>query len=302
MHDDYMLVARLAHSSSDPRPVGSKMRRTDGPTTLAVLKYSSVATTPTATLPASTCSHRIRRGGVEGSLVLAMSSSPPSSSDPLSSLRSLLEASSVPIPDDGTLAALLAVAGDDAGRAARLIIDDHKVSNPAAARATSTSPSLARDMRGLRRRPGAYQPLDFAENEEEYEAAVRGNGGNSSPGNPNGSGSLASLLYSALTLPFSALQSLLLGILRLLRLPSLFASIFSGGGPSVFDDGSLSAARQFEQDLAAAAASGPTSATLPPFLTGPYNDALKQAKRELKMLVVVLTTSSRNDNDRAFLK
>lgn len=234
--------------------------------------------------------------------MLAMSSSAPSSSDPLSSLRSLLEASSVPIPDDGTLAAVLAVAGDDVGRAARLIIDDHKVSNPAAARTTSTTQSLARDTGGLRRRPGTYQPLDFAENEEEYEAAVRGNSGSGSSGHPSGSGSFASLLYSALTLPFSALQSLLLGIIRLLRLPSLFASLFSGGGPSVFDDGSLSAARQFEQDLAAAAASSNRPATLPPFLIGPYNDALKQAKRELKMLVVILTTSLQNENDKAFLK
>lgn len=235
--------------------------------------------------------------------------------DPLLSLKARLEAASVPIPDDGTLQSLLLVSNGNVVQASQLIIDDHRASNPSAASSSRSDPSAT-----LRRRQAASerQELGFAETEEEYEAAIRGSSSlaatrraaqsRGANGGPPGGEGLAGILYSALTLPFSALQSLLVAIARLLRLPSLFGAIFASyRGPTTSTEaGRPPAAQEFAQRLqrAQGASVSPEMPIPPhvPLLIGPYNDALRQAKEELRMLVVILATGKEDREEETFFK
>lgn len=243
------------------------------------------------------------------------------SSSPLTAVKSLLASASVPAPDDGTLEALLAVADGNAAQAARLIIDDHRAS--VGGQGASIEGARAQDAaryndasgvysaQGLRRR----RPMEFAENEHEFDAAMRrrfestsASAAGYSSGPPGGVlTALASALYHALTLP----ASLLLGVARLLRIPSLLCALFpslrrAGFGEDMDEDAEargIKAAAQFKEQMQLMAVEQReetnegeerNSAELlaSTLLEGSYNDALRAAKADLKLLIVVLTRGS----------
>lgn len=235
------------------------------------------------------------------------------SSSPLTALKSLLASASVPAPDDGTLEALLAVADGNAAQAARLIIDDHRAGAEGATQDAGryNDGSAVYGTQGLRRR----RPLEFAENEHEFDAAMRRRFESSSPsaagfssGPPGGIlTALASALYHALTLP----ASLLLGVARLLRIPSLLCALFpslrrAGFGEDMDEDAEargIKAAAQFKEQMQLMAVEqreetdegeerGSAEVLSSTLLEGSYNDALRAAKADLKLLIVVLTRGS----------
>ncbi|CAO1638841.1 unnamed protein product [Sympodiomycopsis kandeliae] len=218
-----------------------------------------------------------------------------SSSDPLGVLRSHIEAASAPVPDEGTLLALLAVENGDPLRAARLIIDDHRASNRASASGANTHDSDSLPRR--RPRPREEQ-MEFAENEQEYERAI-GSRGNIArrPNNEGRGGGFAAdgilgLLYQTISLPFSLVQSLIAGFFKILGWLRGSSSNGAAIDFSADADGKL-ASKAFVDGLKDVAAEGEESISIPEtFLQTSYNDALKRAKSELKMLVVILTGTS----------
>lgn len=256
---------------------------------------------------------------------MAPSPSPPSSSsaDPIDQVKAHLGAASIASPDNATLEALLAVNGGDARTAARMVIDDHKVSNPSAVPRQTPSNST-----GLRRRAPRVQ-MEFAENEGEYEALVRWDDHpisgrhvrpRRSAGNGEGSETL-SVLYGALSLPFSLLQSLILGIARILRFPALLAKVLPWlKESSNFDEEAerrgVPASIQFQQELVKAKevpqeanrdSNSPDAAPselrgTPRIITESYNNALKAAKNDLKVLVIMMTSGSQRDEDKKALR
>ncbi|CAO1636746.1 unnamed protein product [Jaminaea pallidilutea] len=236
------------------------------------------------------------------------------SSSPITAVKSLLASASVPAPDDGTLEALLAVADGNAAQAARLIIDDHRAGAEGAQTQDAgryNDGSAVYGAQGLRRR----RPMEFAENEHEFDAAMRRRFESSSPsaagfssGPPGGIlTALASALYHALTLP----ASLLLGVARLLRIPGLLCALFpslrrAGFGEDMDEDAEargIKAAAQFKEQMQLMAMEqreetdegeerGSTEPLASTLLESSYNDALRAAKADLKLLIVVLTRGS----------
>lgn len=204
-----------------------------------------------------------------------------SSSDPLGVLRSHIEAASAPVPDEGTLLTLLAVENGDPLRAAKLIIDDHRASN----RASGIQPRSTTAVPRRRPRPRENQ-LDFAENEEEYERAI--SGGRSRPEGGFAADGILGLLYQAISLPFSAVHLLVVGVAKLLRW--IRGIGFGSGNTNADADGKL-AAKAFV-DALKQTSEGEEEVRIPEnFLETSYNDALKRTKTELKMLVVILTSN-----------
>lgn len=231
----------------------------------------------------------------------------------IAQVKSYLEAASVASPDDGTLEALLAVSSGDARTAARMIIDDHRAANPAAVTTSNTQTS---ELRHRRRR----DQFEFANDEAEYESLIRQSDRplhrhrGRQPGGSNAG--LSSFWFQALTLPFSLLQSLILGIARLLRLPNLLGGIFPFlRGANSFDEEQEAngprAAEQLHHEIlrlqrsletpnesaSHAGDSAIASSVLERMLTCSYNDALKAAKQDLKILVVLLTSDLRQADE-----
>ncbi|CAO1615031.1 unnamed protein product [Parajaminaea phylloscopi] len=242
--------------------------------------------------------------------------------DPVGRVKAHLSAASIPLPDDGTLEALLAVSGGDARTAARMIIDDYRASHPS----TSPASSSAADAHALRRRRQRGR-LEFAENEDEYEALVRQDDRPAPRSRPRAHGSegsdVFSLLYGALSLPFSLLHSLLVGIARIIRLPGLLATLFPWfrGAPTYNDEEERNAPQasvQFLQELMDAkklavqadadedadreTQSVSTPSSIAPVFEGTYNSALQAAKNDLKVLVVMLTSGAKTDEDAKALR
>lgn len=231
-----------------------------------------------------------------------------SSSDPLGVLRSHIEAANVAVPDEGTLQALLEVSGGDPLRAARLIIDDHRASQP---RGRTSNTAFDESPSALRRRRPGYERMSFAENQAEYEAAVgtsRRRGAAAPVGDPPGTfaaDGIVGIIYQALSLPFSLLRSLVVGISRVLRFPLVLAGWFSGNQSATMtfeDEDGPNAAEAFVNMLKSLRYSSESvEERFPTLLQVSYNDAIKLTKAELKMLVVVLI-SGNEKQDEIFLR
>ncbi|KAI3487035.1 hypothetical protein L1887_49071 [Cichorium endivia] len=126
------------------------------------------------------------------------------------------------------------------------------------------------------------------------------------PGDNNGPSSVAQMIWTALTLPFSVASSLLLFLARVLRLRSLLPSLFGNGGGSQGSSASdpRTSAERFVRELemetgGTTSRSGPPAGQdpqadgfdtgssvlkrLPPFFIGSYTDALRQAKEQIKI-------------------
>ncbi|PWN26658.1 hypothetical protein BDZ90DRAFT_261455 [Jaminaea rosea] len=284
-------------------------------------------------------------------------------SSPLALLRGQIEAAGVPSPEEGTLLALLAATGDDPAAACRLVLDDHNASSGPASTSRSSSSAVPSRQTARARR----QPMHFAEAQDEqtYQALLHGYdyrvedssssglrrrpaaAAAASPhhhhGGPrrNGSatfaeGGILALLLQGVSLPFSLLHSLLLGLARLLRLPDLLAGIFPAWGRIDDQDrdgreeeegeGAILAAEQFAIRLAEVAADAgagekgddddnaaslsrqeaekETSMASPPLLTGRYNSAIQKTKDDLAILLVALVSGQKRKEaeERNFLR
>ncbi|KAK0524452.1 UBX domain-containing protein 10 [Tilletia horrida] len=133
--------------------------------------------------------------------------------------------------------------------------------------------------------------------------------------NNGGLVSIWNLLYQTITLPFSIAQSLLLFLLRLLRIrpPGAGGSSRHSGHPSAGSRMTIDARaaaeqyiRELEQDLASSRAGGDGAegsarsrvpATYPPLFVGSYSQACQRAKEDLKVLAIILTSVDNPDSD-----
>ncbi|GAC71794.1 predicted regulator of the ubiquitin pathway [Moesziomyces antarcticus T-34] len=252
-----------------------------------------------------------------------------SQQDAIASLRSMLQGSGAGVPDDDMLATLLEVEGWDVTRAARLVEEDNTAERR---RSGADDETIARS---FAQDPQVRGSMDFEQ--PLIDASRRSfNGGAGSlgglaggaglrrypgPGDNNGPSSVAQMIWTALTLPFSVASSLLLFLARVLRLRSLLPSLFGNGGGSQGSSASdpRTSAERFVRELemetgGTTSRSGPPAGQdpqadgfdtgssvlkrLPPFFVGSYTDALRQAKEQIKILAIVLVSREHGDVDR----
>ncbi|GAK64421.1 uncharacterized protein PAN0_005d2635 [Moesziomyces antarcticus] len=252
-----------------------------------------------------------------------------SQQDAIASLRSILQGSGAGVPDDDMLATLLEVEGWDVTRAARLVEEDNTAERRRSGADDETiARSFAQDPQ-VRGSMDFEQPLIDASRRSFNGAA--GNMGSLSggaglrrypgPGDNSGPSGVAQMIWTALTLPFSVASSLLLFLARVLRLRSLFPSLFGSGGGSQGSSASdpRTSAERFVRELeletgGTTSRSGPSTGQgpqedgydtgssvlkrLPPFFVGSYTDALRQAKEQIKILAIVLVSREHGDVDR----
>ncbi|KAJ9479124.1 UBX domain-containing protein 3 [Pseudozyma hubeiensis] len=249
--------------------------------------------------------------------------------DAIANLRSVLQSSSGSVPDDDMLATLLEVEGWDVARAARLVEED---STAERRRSGADDETIARSFAQDSRVRGSMD-LDqsLASTSSPYSSSRRAfNAGSGAPsGLPGGAGlrphprggadsgtmSIAQMIWTALTFPLSIASGILLFLARLLRIRTLFPSLFGGSPGSRTlsrSDPRTSAenfVRELEQDTGASssrsavspedsASRAPPSKALPPFFIGGYSDALRTAKEQIKILAIVLVSREHGDVDR----
>ncbi|EPQ28534.1 uncharacterized protein PFL1_03838 [Pseudozyma flocculosa PF-1] len=240
-------------------------------------------------------------------------------------LRNVLRASGTALPDEAMLTTLLEIEGWDVQRAARAIQDDSAAERR---RSGADDEEIARSF-------AARPPVSAFEVDDglaarratrPYPGGVGLSSGRGPLGDRPGGMSISSIVWSAITFPLSLAQSILLLIARIFRLRSLFPGLF-GGAPG--SDGwsrmpkvdPRICAERFVRELEeeTGATSGPRSALpaaaseasstsrsrdgtgpppaprIPPFHIGGYSDALKLAKEQIKILMVVLTSREHGD-------
>lgn len=241
----------------------------------------------------------------------------------ISDLARVLAASGCSAPGEDVLATLLEVEQWDVSRAARLIED-----NSAAERRRSGA-----DDESIARSFAQYEEQPF---DESASASLlrSGNSGSGAPSRfpggaglhpdrrqlPRGGASLAELIWSTVTFPFSLASSLLLFLARLLRLKSFFPGLFGGLSDSQARRSRTSNPREcaeefvkeLEDDTGGSASSvvgaevregdsgelqAPPKPRLPSFFLGGYNDALRAAKEQIKILAVILVSREHGDID-----
>lgn len=268
-----------------------------------------------------------RKGRLHATVAMATQRSA-GQQDAIASLRSILESSASSVPDDEVLATLLEVEGWDIGRAARLVEEDNTAERRrSGADDESIARSFALDPR-IRGSMDVDQPLldsssgPFTSGHG-APSGLRGGAGLRpyARAGESGTTSVAQMIWAALTLPFSLASSLLLFLARILRIRALFPSLFGGGATSRGlgrSDPRISAeqfVRELEEQTGSTASrstavpaddtdrigSGsraPPPTRLPPFFIGSYADALRTAKEQIKILVVVLVSREHGDVDR----
>lgn len=250
-----------------------------------------------------------------------------SQQDAIASLRTVLQGSSGSVPDEDMLATLLEVEGWDVTRAAKLVEEDSTAERRRSGDDDETiARSFAQDSR-IRGSMDLDQPL--MSTGAAFGRSLHGGSGAPSglPGgaglrrspraNDNGPMSVAQMIWTALTFPLSLASGLLLFLARILRIRALFPSLFGGSGSSrgLGRTDPRTSAEHFVRELeeqtggttSRSATNGagssdqtraPPAKKLPPFFIGSYADALRTAKEQIKILVIVLVSREHGDVDR----
>ncbi|PWZ02193.1 UBX-domain-containing protein [Testicularia cyperi] len=247
--------------------------------------------------------------------------------DAIANLRSILQASGTTSPDDDILATLLEVESWNVARAAKLVEEDSTVERR---RSGADDETIARSF--AQGSPSEAMSFDDSASAPLLQPSRPGSGApRATPGGaglyphhrqPNsGQPGLAQIIWSTITFPFSVASSLLIFLARILRLRYLFPGLF--GGP--FDGRSRqmgyldprTCAENFIRELeeetggstsdnahsghpgqADAQDRAPARPRLPPLFVGGYSDALKVAKEQIKILVVILVSREHGDVER----
>ncbi len=253
-----------------------------------------------------------------------------SQQDAISSLRTVLQSSGGSVPDDDVLATLLEVEGWDVSRAARLVEEDTTAERRRSGADDETiARSFAQDPR-VRGSMEDNQPLISSGSGFDSSRRAYSNGTGAPSSLPGGAGlrpyprgsdnstmSIAQMIWTALTFPFSLASSLLLFLARLLRIRALFGGGDTSRGLERSDPRTSAErfVRQLEEQtggttsrsIAASSSNGdvgnsetraPALKRLPPFFVGGYADALRSAKEQIKILAIVLVSREHGDVDR----
>ncbi|KIS69322.1 uncharacterized protein UMAG_02663 [Mycosarcoma maydis] len=250
--------------------------------------------------------------------------------DAIASLRSFLQSSRSSVPDDDILATLLEVEGWNVQRAARLVEEDSTAERRRSGADDETIARFFAQDPQIRGSMNHDQLMTTSSSSSVYDPSrrplYRGSGAPSGrPGgaglrpNPrgpdNGTVSVAQMIWTALSFPLSLASNLLLFLARILRIQTLFFSLF-GGGPGSHSlsrsDPRISAenfVRELEEQTGARSSRSvlpnedvgsraPLTKVLPPFFIGGYADALRAAKEQIKILAVVLVSREHGDVGR----
>ncbi|KAN0061820.1 UBX domain-containing protein 10 [Thecaphora frezii] len=266
----------------------------------------------------------------------------------LSEARAMLRASATTEPDEAVLTALLEIEGWNVQSAVRVIQDDSAAERR---RSGADDEEIARSFATTRPPPSSFDFDDSAANgsghggidsasDPSYSITSSGrntggvglSGSRGPLGHRPGDTSVWSIVWSAITLPLSLTQSILLLLFRVFRLRELLPGLFGGSSgpngragmpktdpricaerfvreleeetgassipPSSVPDAATSPGSSSDSGAAASAGDAtkaPARSRLPPFFIGGYSDALKLAKEQIKILLVILTSCEHGD-------